>query len=130
MSSRFEVEEFCLHFLHGRVVFLLDIIDKYRETYASIDLLDLSVVTLSSAFALVCRHTFRQRPVNSGRIVAVLGFADEIHREYSSCDWYTIRMLVDPLVEELVSIGFNLEVFRFSFEPSYCCVLYKVTCFV
>ena len=50
MSSRFEVEEICLHFLHGRVGFLLDIIDKYRETYASIDRLDLSVVTLSSAF--------------------------------------------------------------------------------
>ena len=101
---------------------MLDIIGKYRETYASIDLLDLSVVTLSSAFALVCRHTFRQRPVNSGRIVAVLGFADKIHREHSSCDWYTIRMLVDPLVEEF-RLGLIWKYFDFLSSPSYCCVL-------
>ena len=106
MSSRFDVEEFCMNFLRGRVNFLSGIICKYKKQYASIYLPDLSVVTLSKYFAPVCRQTFADRPVSNGRIITVFGFADKIDSEYINHDWYTIRMLVDPLVTELLSIGF------------------------
>ena len=63
------------------------------------------------------------KPVNIGHVIAVLGFADKIHREYEHISWYKIEMLLCPLAVVLYEVDFNLELFRKSFANNVCNIL-------
>ena len=75
--------------------------------------------TLDSSFHSICSGVFTHRPVNIGYIIAVHGFAGEIHNHHCSSTWYNRDMLTDSLGEVLEDIDFHPD----QLTPSYCSVL-------
>ena len=72
MTSRFELEEFCMNFLCGRESYLMGIVENYIREFSEIKL-EFTSETLDPSFRFICRYVFAHRPVNSGCIIAVLG---------------------------------------------------------
>ena len=122
MTSRFELEEFCMNFLCGRESYLMGIVEDYIREFSEIKL-EFTSETLDPSFRFICRYVFAHKPVNSGCIIAVLGFADKIHREYSHISWYQINMLVLPLVDVFEEINLDLDRFRYSYSRSRICTI-------
>ena len=81
MQYRFELQEFCMG-LCGRNSYLSDMVGKYQREYLELDI-EFTSHTLGPSFHFICRDVFTHKPIKNGHVIAVLGFADTIHRRYS-----------------------------------------------
>ena len=78
---------------------------------------------MDSSFRNISRYVLWKKPVSYGHVIAVLGFADKIHREYEHTSWYKIDMLLHPLTDVLSEIDFDVDVFRKLFTYNHCNIL-------
>ena len=110
MNRRSEIEQFCRDFLRGDITYLNNIISQYSATLSQIDLEKLNISnkdTLEAVLKSICEKLFTLRPVQDNYIVAVLGFAMEVHMYHRACSWYNTDLLVASLTNVLVSIDFR-----------------------
>ena len=109
MNRRSEIEQFCRDFLRGDITYLNNIISQYSTILSQIDLekLNISKNTLEVVLKSICEKLFTLRPVQDNCIVAVLGFAMEVHMYHRASSWYNTDLLVASLTNVLVSIDFN-----------------------
>ena len=105
-----EIEMFCCNFLHGnRHKQLHELIDNYDCEFSQIDIEQFTKDTFDSSFRSTCNDAFTCRLVSNGYIIAILGFAEAIHKHHCSSSWYSIDTLTNSLVNALEGIGFHPE---------------------
>ena len=107
-----------MDFLCGRNSYLSDVVGVYQREYLELDI-EFTSRTLEPSFRFICSDALSHKPINNGHVVAVLSFADMIHRRYSHISWYRMQLLVQPLACALEDIGFNPE----QLKPSYSNIL-------
>ena len=109
MTRRSEIEEFCRQFLRGNIDYLNNIISQSKNILLQIDLekLNISKDTLDVVFKNICERLFTLRSIENAYIIAVLGFAMEIHIYHHASSWYSTDLLVASLTNVLVIIDFN-----------------------
>ena len=99
----------------------MGIVENYIREFSEIKL-EFTSETLDHRFVF-CRKVFAHMPVNSGCIIAVLGFADKIQHEYSHISSYQIYMLVLPLVDVFEEMNLDLDRFRYLYSRSRICTI-------
>ena len=119
MQRRFEIETFCMDFLHGRNSHLRKLIGGYRQEFLQIDVQLFTKDMFDTSFHYICNEVFNRKPVNKGHVVAILGFAETIHHHHSSSLGHSVDMLIQAFANMLEDIDFYPN----HLDPSYCIIL-------
>ena len=110
MSHRIEIEKFCRSLLNGGYQQLHEIVSKYDEQFARINI-QFTNDNFHSTFELICSRFFASRPATSAYVLAVLGFAMAIDKKLNHLSWYSRDMLVISMTSIPVDINFNPNMF-------------------
>ena len=107
--SRTDIEQFCWDFLLGKNTHLQAIVVAYKPALSHIDMkcLNFTLDTFDETFQRICKVLFTTRPVQHGRILALLGFAIEIEVYHRTCSWYNSVILVRSVINALQEIDFH-----------------------
>ena len=125
-ANQQEIEQFCRDFLKGGNIYLHNVIDKYRHLLAQIDIQQMDITTQETfdrSFKNICKILFNTRPADKSYIIALLGFALQMHEYHIiyHCTWYHVDILIDSLVDVLEHINFQPK--ELIDEPTYCTIL-------
>ena len=110
-QHRKELAIFSRDFLNGSNKHLHDVIDNYKPLLAQIDIqhMDITQETFHQSFKSISRQLFNLRPTSESYIIALLGFALQLHEYHLSyhCSWYHVDILIMSLADILEDINFK-----------------------
>ena len=122
-QQRNEIKAFCRDFLQGNDSTLREILTPYKHVFAEIDI-QFSSDTFTKSFQRICYETFTLRSHQQGYVIAILGFAENIHKSHiHSCPWYNIDIMLDILLNVLEEFGFDPHQLKKTIPSSLCILL-------
>ena len=123
---REEIKLFCRDFLQGNHHSTLHgILEPYRQRFAEIDIKFTTEDTFVESFRSICYDTFKQRSTQQGYVIAILGFAENIHKSHHCISsWYNIGVMIVILKNLLDDIAdFHPDQFKKTESSSLCILL-------
>ena len=121
-QQRNEIKAFCRDFLQGNDSTLHEILTPYRHMFIQIDI-QFTEDTFTESFQRICYEAFPLKSPQQGYVVALLGFAENIHKYHiHNCPWYSIDIMLDTLLDVLEEFGFDPRQLQKTI-PSRLCIL-------
>ena len=115
-------EQFCRGFLlnYPEYTHLHIILDEYRQLFLHITLDFHDKETFTQVFPEICFTVIRTRNDGRAYVLAILGFANHVHRQCQNLEWYDIDTMICILVDILTFVNFKPSDFCRNYS---CCIL-------
>ena len=116
-------EAFCRDFLQGNDSTLHEILTPYRHMFIQIDI-QFTEDTFTESFQRICYETFALRSQQQGYVIALLGFAENIHKYHiNNYQWYNLDIMLHTLLDVLEEVGFDLNQLKKTIPSNFCILL-------